>query len=271
MNDLDHVNFQITNCSYWRSVVGDDLLGKIDEPPSLVRLLFQDGGGTFKRDFDTKVADLVLVEVTKRVSEVTSLKADLVVVAEKCLCDEVLLGGKEEEVTALRVDLAKMAEAKAELEKNLVDTERAVLFEHKRGFLKVARQARLLAPGVDLSAMHVEKELRFGKLEQRALQVKVKVQRYRGKAFHSNGTILSSYSMPEYEPQREKLGNNANGWKIKYYKGVKDHASARYMYTELNTFTRCIFHEYLNEDGKSIEPNWYLVYTLFIKDSLVYD
>ncbi|RDX60756.1 DNA topoisomerase 2, partial [Mucuna pruriens] len=47
--------------------------------------------------------------------------------------------------------------------------------------------------------------------------------------------------------------------------GGKDHASARYIYTELNTITRCIFHEnddklleYLNEDGKSIEPNWYI-------------
>uniref|UniRef100_A0A151UDR7 Reverse transcriptase Ty1/copia-type domain-containing protein n=1 Tax=Cajanus cajan TaxID=3821 RepID=A0A151UDR7_CAJCA len=33
----------------------DDLLGKIGEPPSLVRLLLQDGGGTCKRDFDAKV------------------------------------------------------------------------------------------------------------------------------------------------------------------------------------------------------------------------
>ncbi|CAJ1958909.1 unnamed protein product [Sphenostylis stenocarpa] len=47
--------------------------------------------------------------------------------------------------------------------------------------------------------------------------------------------------------------------------GGKDHASARYIYTELNTITRCIFHEdddklleYMNEDGKSIEPNWYM-------------
>ncbi|XP_027343059.1 DNA topoisomerase 2 [Abrus precatorius] len=47
--------------------------------------------------------------------------------------------------------------------------------------------------------------------------------------------------------------------------GGKDHASARYIYTELNNITRCIFHEqddnlleYLNEDGKSIEPNWYI-------------
>ncbi|QCD95617.1 DNA topoisomerase II [Vigna unguiculata] len=47
--------------------------------------------------------------------------------------------------------------------------------------------------------------------------------------------------------------------------GGKDHASARYIYTELNSITRCIFHEdddklleYLSEDGKSIEPNWYM-------------
>ncbi|WJX39561.1 DNA topoisomerase 2 [Trifolium repens] len=47
--------------------------------------------------------------------------------------------------------------------------------------------------------------------------------------------------------------------------GGKDHASSRYIYTELNTVTRCLFHEdddklleYLNEDGKSIEPNWYI-------------
>ncbi|CAL5213936.1 unnamed protein product [Lathyrus oleraceus] len=47
--------------------------------------------------------------------------------------------------------------------------------------------------------------------------------------------------------------------------GGKDHASSRYIYTELNTVTRCLFHEdddklleYLNEDGRSIEPNWYI-------------
>ncbi|MED6157403.1 DNA topoisomerase 2 [Stylosanthes scabra] len=47
--------------------------------------------------------------------------------------------------------------------------------------------------------------------------------------------------------------------------GGKDHASARYIYTELNPITRCLFHEnddklleYLNEDGRSIEPNWYI-------------
>ncbi|KAI9116615.1 hypothetical protein K1719_012273 [Acacia pycnantha] len=47
--------------------------------------------------------------------------------------------------------------------------------------------------------------------------------------------------------------------------GGKDHASARYIYTELSPITRCLFSEdddklldYLNEDGKSIEPNWYM-------------
>ncbi|KAL4389850.1 hypothetical protein HN51_010797 [Arachis hypogaea] len=47
--------------------------------------------------------------------------------------------------------------------------------------------------------------------------------------------------------------------------GGKDHASARYIYTELNPITRRLFPEdddnlvdYLNEDGKSIEPNWYI-------------
>ncbi|XP_004499912.1 DNA topoisomerase 2 [Cicer arietinum] len=47
--------------------------------------------------------------------------------------------------------------------------------------------------------------------------------------------------------------------------GGKDHASSRYIYTELSAVTRCLFHEdddklldYLNEDGKSIEPNWYI-------------
>ncbi|CAJ2639117.1 unnamed protein product [Trifolium pratense] len=47
--------------------------------------------------------------------------------------------------------------------------------------------------------------------------------------------------------------------------GGKDHASSRYIYTELNTVTRSLFHEdddklleYLNEDGRSIEPTWYI-------------
>ncbi|KAI4333104.1 hypothetical protein L6164_017951 [Bauhinia variegata] len=40
------------------------------------------------------------------------------------------------------------------------------------------------------------------------------------KAFHSNGTKLSFYSMPDFESWKESLGNNANGWKIKYYKGL---------------------------------------------------
>lgn len=51
-----------------------------------------------------------------------------------------------------------------------------------------------------------------------------------------------------------------------FLQGGKDHASARYIYTELSPVTRCLFSEdddklldYLNEDGKSIEPNWYCV------------
>ncbi|KAF7836067.1 DNA topoisomerase 2 [Senna tora] len=40
------------------------------------------------------------------------------------------------------------------------------------------------------------------------------------KAFHSNGTKIPFYSMPEFERWKESLGNNANGWKIKYYKGL---------------------------------------------------
>ncbi|KAK7243530.1 hypothetical protein RIF29_38329 [Crotalaria pallida] len=48
-------------------------------------------------------------------------------------------------------------------------------------------------------------------------------------------------------------------------KGGTDHAAVRYINTQLNTVTRCIFHEdddkllkYLNEDGRSIEPSWYI-------------
>lgn len=48
-----------------------------------------------------------------------------------------------------------------------------------------------------------------------------------------------------------------------FLQGGKDHASARYIYTELSPITRCLFSEdddklldYLNEDGRSIEPNW---------------
>ncbi|XP_054812803.1 DNA topoisomerase 2 [Prosopis cineraria] len=40
------------------------------------------------------------------------------------------------------------------------------------------------------------------------------------RAFHTNGTKLSFYSMPEFESWKENLGSNANGWKIKYYKGL---------------------------------------------------
>ncbi|XP_072964044.1 DNA topoisomerase 2 [Typha angustifolia] len=41
------------------------------------------------------------------------------------------------------------------------------------------------------------------------------------KATHNrNKTVLSFYSMPEYEAWKENLGGNANGWSIKYYKGL---------------------------------------------------
>nr|KYP40621.1 Flavonoid 3'-monooxygenase [Cajanus cajan] len=96
--------------------------------------------------------------------EVSGLRADLAEVAERRLCDEVLLAGKEEEASALKADLDQLAAMKAALEMRLVETERAALLEHKKGFVKAAHQARLLAPGVDLSAMHVEKEVRAGRL-----------------------------------------------------------------------------------------------------------
>ncbi|XP_059462496.1 DNA topoisomerase 2 isoform X2 [Corylus avellana] len=47
--------------------------------------------------------------------------------------------------------------------------------------------------------------------------------------------------------------------------GGKDHASARYIFTQLSPITRFLFHKddddllnYLNEDGQSIEPTWYM-------------
>ncbi|XP_038982287.1 DNA topoisomerase 2 [Phoenix dactylifera] len=41
------------------------------------------------------------------------------------------------------------------------------------------------------------------------------------KATHSkNKTVLPFYSMPEYEAWKERLGGNASGWSIKYYKGL---------------------------------------------------
>ncbi|XP_020206523.1 uncharacterized protein LOC109791621 [Cajanus cajan] len=96
--------------------------------------------------------------------EVTFLRGELVVAVEERLCDEVILGGREEEIAALRTDLAKLEAERAALGNKLEETERSILIEHKRGFLKAARQARLLAPGSDFSAMHVEKVIRFGKL-----------------------------------------------------------------------------------------------------------
>ena len=47
--------------------------------------------------------------------------------------------------------------------------------------------------------------------------------------------------------------------------GGKDHASARYIFTELAPITRTIFHpvddpllDYLREDNDQIEPEWYM-------------
>ncbi|KAJ0735221.1 putative DNA topoisomerase (ATP-hydrolyzing) [Helianthus annuus] len=47
--------------------------------------------------------------------------------------------------------------------------------------------------------------------------------------------------------------------------GGKDHASGRYIYTRLSPITRHLFHKadelllnFLNEDGQSIEPTWYI-------------
>ncbi|KAG5253909.1 DNA topoisomerase [Salix suchowensis] len=40
------------------------------------------------------------------------------------------------------------------------------------------------------------------------------------KATHRNGTVLSFYSMPEYESWKGSLAGNASSWSIKYYKGL---------------------------------------------------
>ncbi|XP_057418190.1 DNA topoisomerase 2-like [Lotus japonicus] len=57
----------------------------------------------------------------------------------------------------------------------------------------------------------------------------------------------------------------ANGQFGTHIQGGKDHASPRYIYTELNPISRFLFPEidnkllkYLNEDGISVEPEWYL-------------
>ncbi|KAL6523252.1 DNA topoisomerase 2 [Orobanche gracilis] len=49
------------------------------------------------------------------------------------------------------------------------------------------------------------------------------------------------------------------------HQGGKDHASARYIYTCLSPITRFLFHKnddallhYLNEDGQSVEPAWFM-------------
>jgi DNA topoisomerase II len=60
------------------------------------------------------------------------------------------------------------------------------------------------------------------------------------------------------------------------FQGGKDHASYLQLYTELNCVTRLLFPvdddkllEYLNEDGRSIEPNWYFVSPFFVMAILV--
>nr|DAD42399.1 TPA_asm: hypothetical protein HUJ06_000629 [Nelumbo nucifera] len=52
---------------------------------------------------------------------------------------------------------------------------------------------------------------------------------------------------------------------LRNFEGGKDHASARYIYTRLSPITRFLFPkdddillDYLNEDGQSIEPTWYM-------------
>ncbi|KAJ6424702.1 hypothetical protein OIU84_025461 [Salix udensis] len=42
------------------------------------------------------------------------------------------------------------------------------------------------------------------------------------KATHRNGTVLSFYSMPEYESWKGSLAGNASSWSIKYYKTSKE-------------------------------------------------
>lgn len=58
---------------------------------------------------------------------------------------------------------------------------------------------------------------------------------------------------------------NASGQFGTRLQGGKDAASARYIFTRMEKITRTIFHEaddklldYLNEEGQSIEPQWYL-------------
>ncbi|KAH7659032.1 DNA topoisomerase type IIA protein [Dioscorea alata] len=40
------------------------------------------------------------------------------------------------------------------------------------------------------------------------------------KATHRNGRVLAFYTMPEYEAWKMSIEGNANGWTIKYYKGL---------------------------------------------------
>nr|KYP60869.1 hypothetical protein KK1_023283 [Cajanus cajan] len=92
------------------------------------------------------------------------LKGELVSVTEERLHDAVIIGSKEEEIAAQGVGLSALEAENVALKRRLEEVERSLVVEHKRGFLKAARQARFLAPGFDFSSMHVEKVVRFGKL-----------------------------------------------------------------------------------------------------------
>ncbi|KAI4323425.1 hypothetical protein L6164_023032 [Bauhinia variegata] len=74
------------------------------------------------------------------------------------------------------------------------------------------------------------------------------------KAFHSNGTKLSFYSMPEFESWKESLGNNATGWKIKYYKGLGTSSpqEGREYFRDLRKHKKDFFWED-DHDGDAIE------------------
>ena len=64
---------------------------------------------------------------------------------------------------------------------------------------------------------------------------------------------------------------NPNGQFGTRLQGGKDAASARYIYTNLNKLTRLLFHSeddkilnYLDEEGYSIEPEWYVFFFIYI-------
>ncbi|XP_020223039.1 uncharacterized protein LOC109805394 [Cajanus cajan] len=109
--------------------------------------------------FAKDVVEFSRTQVQSLEEENSTLKAELGEAAEKRLCDEVLLVGREEEIGALKMDIDVLTSSKKNLEERLLETEHAVVVEHRRGFAKAVRQAKLLAAGVDLSAMHIEKDV----------------------------------------------------------------------------------------------------------------